>query len=184
MKLFVLRGPRIEMRLPRRTDVPVLKRYLGDQSVVRYAFGPRQYGDLDVCGYVWKSRWLFKQQEAYHLVIVDHDNTLIGGLSISSNEWRHRTATLGCWIARPYRRAGYASEAIQVALRFCFRTLKLMRVQAYVFSGNEASRKLLDKLGFSCEGYLRKRFFNRRRYIDTYLYSILRNEWKARKARR
>jgi Acetyltransferase (GNAT) domain len=50
------------------------------------------------------------------------------------------------------QRKGIATEA--VSLDYCFGELGLHRVQAFIHPDNTASRKLVQKLGFRCEGLL------------------------------
>jgi len=46
---------------------------------------------------------------------------------------------------------------------------------------NRASQRVLEKAGFKKEGALRKSMFVRGEWVDTYVYSILREEWKEPK---
>jgi RimJ/RimL family protein N-acetyltransferase len=53
-----------------------------------------------------------------------------------------------------------------------------MRIQATTDTGNLASQKALEKMGFKKEGTLRKYIFLKGELRDAFLYSILREEWK------
>lgn len=53
-------------------------------------------------------------------------------------------------------------------------------VYARTLPTNEASRGLLESLGFSEEGRLRKEAFWDGEYRDTIVYSLLREEWMNR----
>jgi ribosomal-protein-alanine N-acetyltransferase len=43
---------------------------------------------------------------------------------------------------------------------------------------NSASQRIIEKVGFKKEGFLRQNFFMRGELRDCYIYSILRDEWK------
>lgn len=50
----------------------------------------------------------------------------------------------------------------------------LTRISAVVFIKNEASNKLLEKVGFQKEGVLRDYIYQDEKAYDTYIYSLLR----------
>lgn len=64
-------------------------------------------------------------------------------------------------------------EAVCLMLKYGFRELKLVRIYARVMTPNIASAKLLEKLGFSLEGHRRKVNLHHRRWMDDYLYAIV-----------
>ena len=49
-------------------------------------------------------------------------------------------------------------------------------MQARVIEGNEASARVLTKLGFREEGTLRKSLFRRGKFEDVQMFSLLRDE--------
>ena len=79
------------------------------------------------------------------------------------------------------RGRGYGTEATQLMVDYLFLSKDTMRIQAQTDPRNVASSKLLEKVGFKKEGTLRKSFFMRGEWVDSYIYSILREEWKEPK---
>ena len=73
---------------------------------------------------------------------------------------------------------GYGYEAAQLALAFAFHELNLHRVQVTVFSYNERSIALFEKLGFQREGVFRERLQRDGQRHDMLLYGLLRPEWE------
>ena len=55
--------------------------------------------------------------------------------------------------------------------------MDLVRIDARVYKGNEASARVLEKAGYTLEGLLRKAILKQGVPIDHYLYAILREEW-------
>lgn len=49
---------------------------------------------------------------------------------------------------------------------------------ARVFEHNDASIRVLEKLGFQQEGCLREHAYIRGAYRDTYLFGLLADEWE------
>ena len=56
---------------------------------------------------------------------------------------------LGYWVGKPYWGRGYATEAARAMIDRGFDELGLSGVHAAYFEGNDRSRRVLDKLGFS-----------------------------------
>ena len=70
----------------------------------------------------------------------------------------------------------------EALLTFCthaFQTLGLRRLEAEVNPSNVASNAILRRLGFTCEGTLRKRWVAKGVAYDTNLYGVLCEEWLA-----
>jgi RimJ/RimL family protein N-acetyltransferase len=57
----------------------------------------------------------------------------------------------GYWVARDYLGKGYATEACNAVTNFGLTELKARTIHICYFSGNEKSRRVIEKLGFSNE---------------------------------
>ncbi|QCR31240.1 GNAT family N-acetyltransferase [Lysinibacillus sp. SGAir0095] len=98
--------------------------------------------------------------------------------TIGFNAWssKHKRAEIGYEIHPDYWRKGYTSEALSKVLSYGFDVLGLKRIGAVVFIENEASNKLLTKIGFKKEGVLRDYIVQNGSSYDTYVYSLLKNK--------
>lgn len=86
---------------------------------------------------------------------------------------------LGYMLAPPFHGRGLATEAAAAALRWGFDEFdgfQLNRVEAMTDPENVASRRVLTKLGFRLEGVLRQHVFEKGRFVDECLYSLLRDD--------
>src|SRR5207253_10354348 len=85
------------------------------------------------------------------------DRQVIGSINLSQIFLGgFRSAYLGYFLGARCARQGYMSEAIQLMLRFAFKSLKLHRVEANIQPSNSASAALIRKAGFVREGYSRR----------------------------
>lgn len=82
------------------------------------------------------------------------DGTFLGLCDLSDIDWRHHRAEVGFILGKDGWGRGYAYEAMQAVMNFAV-TQGIQRLWARTQVGNEASEKLLLKLGFEQEGYLR-----------------------------
>lgn len=62
------------------------------------------------------------------------------------------SAEMGYWIGRAYWGKGIATRAVNLLTDYGFNRLGLIRIYAGVFESNMASRRVLEKAGFSLEG--------------------------------
>ena len=74
----------------------------------------------------------------------------------------------------------YAPEALREVIRFGFTTLGLNRIEAKHIEGNVASRRVMEKVGMTYEGTLRRSLYLRGEYRNVCICSILKSEFEQR----
>lgn len=67
-----------------------------------------------------------------------------------------RSCFLGYGLDRAYTDRGYMTEAVKRVVRFGFEEVGLHRIEGNVMPKNLASRAVLEKCGFTCEGISKK----------------------------
>lgn len=83
--------------------------------------------------------------------LVEHSE-MIGTVGLLRFNFEHRHAEVGYEIARRRWGQGFAPEAAAAVIRYGFSVLGLHRIEAGVLPGNDASVRVLQKLGFLEEG--------------------------------
>ena len=103
----------------------------------------------------------------------------------SLNRWNpdYRSASQGYCFDNAAWGHGYATEAARVLLRWAFGTLDLNRVQAETDTRNVASARVLEKLGFVREGTLREDCVVNGEVSDSWVYGLIRREWRPSSGR-
>jgi RimJ/RimL family protein N-acetyltransferase len=89
-----------------------------------------------------------------------------------------RQAELGYTIAPASQRRGYGREAIARMVDHLLVDRRLHRVSAECDPRNEASVRLLERLGFRREGHRRSSTWSKGEWSDDYLYALLADEWR------
>ncbi len=74
---------------------------------------------------------------------------------------------------------GIATEAGQAVIEYGFNTLGFNRIQATFDPRNVASRRVLEKLGFQNEGFLREYYYLRDEFCDRIMLSLLKKDYIA-----
>ena len=103
------------------------------------------------------------------------DGRLVGAIGLEI-EPPHKRAELGYWVARPFWNGGYATEGSRAVVQYGFRVLGLHRVQAHHYCRNAASGRVMQKLGMTFEGRLRKHVLKWGEFEDIDIYGILSDE--------
>jgi [ribosomal protein S5]-alanine N-acetyltransferase len=85
---------------------------------------------------------------------------------------------LGYGLAKDKEKRGYMTEILKEAIKFAFNDLKLHRVMANYIPTNEASGKILKRLGFTVEGYASDYLYLNGKWQDHILTSLTNHDWK------
>lgn len=105
--------------------------------------------------------------------------TRVGEVAIPWVNQPHGSGMLMYWAAPEHQGNGYISEATSVLLDYVFGERRLHKVWAMVIEPNDASRAVLEKLGFEREGVYRRETWYEGEYVDSYRYGVLAEEWLA-----
>ena len=152
--------PRIEiddlsLRPPTRADVPALVEACQDPEIPRWTRIPSPYGRADAEDYVARTESGRASGEAAAYLVVDAaTDELVGSVAIHDLDPNDLTAEVGYYVAAGARGRGVATRAVGAVVDWGL-DAGLQRIVAQVMVGNEASRRLLNRLGFVEEGVLR-----------------------------
>jgi RimJ/RimL family protein N-acetyltransferase len=106
------------------------------------------------------------------------DGRFLGWCGVTRWNPEFRSASLGYFLEVGAWGQGYATEAGRAMLRWAFDTLDLNRVQAEVDTRNQASARVLEKLGFVREGTLREDCIVDGVVSDSWVYGLIRSQWR------
>lgn len=107
------------------------------------------------------------------------DGAIVGAINLSQIFRKaFQNAYLGYYLAEKYTGKGYMTEAVELVLRFAFKELKLHRVEANVQPENAASIAVLQRCGFTREGFSRKYLKIGGRWRDHERFAIIVEDWR------
>jgi ribosomal-protein-alanine N-acetyltransferase len=75
---------------------------------------------------------------------------------------------------------GIMTEALSAIIQYGFDNMGLHRIEVLISHHNRRSQLLIRRLGFKREGVLRDHYFVEGRFSDDVIFSLLKEEWKAR----
>lgn len=157
------------------SDAPALFEARGDAEVMRYWDWPEQK-DVAAVERIFAEHVpeLTSETTKWWAVALSPDGPAIGECNLSEIETHHGRAEVGFLFARRYWGQGYASEAMERVIDYGFDDLGLIRLWARFHDGNNASKQLLEKLGFTYEGRLKSHIVRDGEQRDCLIYGRLR----------
>jgi RimJ/RimL family protein N-acetyltransferase len=109
-------------------------------------------------------------------------NLVVGIVSLVFEE-HQRIAVIGYGIHGDFRGRGFVAEAASTIVDLAFGThIELEKIRAHTDAQNIASIRVLQKLGFSKEGTLRKNQYVKNELRDEVICGLLREDWVQRGA--
>ena len=137
---------------------------------------PLPYMTKDAQAYI--GAMLSAPQDSAYAFAITVDDRAIGSIGVFRRENIHsRTAEMGYYIAEPYWGKGLMSLAVEQTVAYIFKNTDIMRIFAEPFCYNAASRKVLEKNGFTLEGILRENAVKNGKVLDMALYALLKSEY-------
>ncbi|MEU6222888.1 GNAT family protein [Streptomyces sp. NPDC047042] len=106
------------------------------------------------------------------------DGAFVGWCGLTGWNPDFRSASMGYCFAEAAWGQGYATETAHAVLTWAFDTLDLNRVQAETDTRNLASARVLEKVGFVREGTLREDCVVNGEVSDSWVFGLLRREWR------
>ena len=106
---------------------------------------------------------------------------LLGGITLGNvRRGVTQSAAMGYWIGEPHANSGFMSRIVPAVTEFAFSRLRLHRVEAACLPTNTASIRLLEKSGFTQEGYARRYLCINGAWQDHLLYAMVHDDPRSR----
>lgn len=171
---------RLLLRAHTMDDLDDLARFHGDPQVVRYV--PWPVRDREATEETLRTKLgqttLAEPGQWLVLAIEERSSgTVIGEVLL---KWASdRQGELGFALGRDHHGQGYAAEAARAVLGLAFDDLGFHRVTAVVVDGNDASVRLLERLGFRQEARHVDGAFFKGEWVTSLVLALLEHEWRA-----
>lgn len=193
----ILNTPRLTLRRMLKSDAKDMYEYASQSRVTRYLLW-REHDDL-----TYTTRYLsylqsrYRQGEFHDWAIVLREGSsepsplasvfldkaelvrgkMIGTCGFTRFMPEHRGAEIGYVVNPAYWGQGIAPEAVRAVLHFGFTELHLHRIEARYMVGNEASRRVMEKVGMTFEGVAKESMFVKGSFVSIGTCAILRDEF-------
>jgi RimJ/RimL family protein N-acetyltransferase len=179
IELFTLR---LTIREYQKTDFLDIHKYASDPETVQYmTWGPntpeetRKFIDLAIY-----QQQVVPRVNFHFVIILLKTEKIIGGCGIHICVPDQHTAVVGYCLNKGYWMQGYGTETLGALLKFGFEQVGIHRIIATCDTRNIGSMRVMEKNGMRREAHFIQQIWQKGEWRDSYLYAILRNEWKDR----
>ncbi|MGD2252738.1 MAG: GNAT family N-acetyltransferase [Anaerolineales bacterium] len=165
----------IDLRPPKDTDADLLYPLLIDTTVTETIAwdGPESLEEYRQ-GIKDRAVQVAEGRSHFFIIVERTSDRPIGSCSVRPEEGGFR-GNLGLWLGEPYQGKGYGTAVIRMLMDYGFETLGLGRIEAQVFVGNWASRRVFEKNGFGVVGIERAAVEKRGVWVDAWKLAVERN---------
>lgn len=179
VRLPTVPGRRVELRWITTDDIPALFAIFGDAEVCRYWSRPPLADADGAVALVEEIHAQFAERSLFQWAVVAAESgALVGTCTLASIDTLHGRAEVGYAVRRDSWGRGHATDAVTTLVRYAFAQLDLRRLEADVDPRNDASIRLLERIGFRREGLQRERYLHGGELQDAVLFGLLRREWR------
>ncbi|MBD2497009.1 GNAT family N-acetyltransferase [Nostoc sp. FACHB-280] len=165
---------RLLLRKPVIDDARLIfEQYAQDTDVTKYTSWQPHKSIGETVNFVNRCIWVWTNSSEFPYVLIRKGDTqLVGMIEIRQN--KHK-ADLGYVLAKSEWGKGYMPEAVQALIDWALRQDDIYRVWAFCDVENEASVRVMEKVGMHREGVLRRWFIHpniAKEPRDCYCYAV------------
>jgi RimJ/RimL family protein N-acetyltransferase len=174
---IALKTSRLLLRPLRLDDAIALSDLINNERISRNLARVKHPYTLDDA-----NMWLASRDHADQglpVFAITLDGRLIGVIGIEEDQIAD-SAEFGYWLGEPWWGRGYMREAANAVLAHGFEAAGCERCTSGYRHGNEASRRILEGLGFRHTGHARRFSAARKAIMDVATLEITRREWERR----
>lgn len=177
-----VRTPRLLLRPPQAGDgpalheakhasLPALRKWL---TWAKYIDENADHTDDEIMCRKKSAAFLLREDLMTFAFSKDDPTRLIGSSGLHRFSWKKRQFEIGYWVRSDETGKGYATEICAALCHYAFRYLAATKITIIYSEGNDASRKVIEKVGFEKEGVLRKSDeLPDGRLVDKHIYGML-----------
>ncbi len=180
MPTLPLHTTRLALRPVEPEDAERISVLAGDWEVARFTTNiPHPLSASEATDFIAGARTGMAEETALVLVLIEkRTREPIGLVGIEWDRERNH-GELGYWLGRAHWSQGFASEAVTALLGFIFETVGLQGIVALACVDNKASRRVLEKLGFTWTGCAEYPAPARERVLTMDRFELSRADWQA-----
>ena len=176
-RIPTLETPRLILRGMRVSDAADMFAYAKDPAVTEFLTWYPHANAEETRQYLTYVGQRYRTGDFYDWAVVDQESGhMIGTCGFTSFNCPSDSAEVGYVLNPAYQGRGLATEAVRRVIRFGFEELELHRIEAHFMEGNDASRRLMERVGMTFEGFARESMKIKGKYCTVGTCAVLRGE--------
>lgn len=167
--------PRLHVRPLAAADAKSVSEIFADKQTQRWLPFSQEFGQID--GVAWCTDMAKERRDSgsgdHYGVVRREDDLVIGCLWTKRTDWGARVTEVSYAISAEARGFGLAAEAVDALAIALILEHGFQRVEVRVAPGNIASRRVVEKAGFTYEGLLRNAGYVHSGRVDLEVWSFV-----------
>ena len=169
----MLTSEHIVLRAPEPQDVDFLYRMENDEKLWHISQTFRPFSRFEMEQYVLMAEKDPFETHQVRFMIVLRSGQTIGTIDLFEIDPYNKRAGVGIVIIEEFRQKGYASEALQTVIGYCFSHLNLHQLFCNIESDNTSSIELFKKAGFVVSGIKKEWNLKNGNWQDEYFLQLM-----------
>jgi RimJ/RimL family protein N-acetyltransferase len=173
-------GERIVLRPLATADLHAVVAACRDPESIRWTTVPHPYEESDARFFVHAhAPRTWRLGDGAIFAVADPSGAYAGSMDLRLSPLDPGVGDVGYLIAPWARGRGYASAALRAVARWGVQALGLRRIEWCAYIGNDASRRVAEKAGFTIEGIHRAACLQRGERRDAWVGAVLADDLRA-----
>lgn len=172
----MLEGKNLILRALEPTDVELLYEWENDENLWHLSNTIVPFSRFTLEQYILNSHQDIYTTKQLRLMIDKKDhvqNNPIGSIDLFDFDPTNKRAGIGILITQNEQNKGYASEALELLINYCFSTLQLHQIYCNISVDNEASLKLFKKQNFTVVGLKKEWLLIEGKWMDENILQLI-----------
>jgi RimJ/RimL family protein N-acetyltransferase len=158
------------------SDVAAVLEACQDPDIGRWVNIPQPFGEAEAAAFVDGAVQMWRDGTGAAFAIEDVSTGRLIGAATRFGPDGH-SATFGLWLVPAARGRGVGTRALRRMVDWTFATTDVIRLETFIMTGNDASDRMVERVGFRREGLLRAWDLDRSgRPVDCVAWSLLRSD--------
>ena len=174
---MVLSGTNIKLRALEPTDVDLIYTWENNMAIWKVSNTIVPFSKETISQFISYERDIYADKQLRLVICKVKDEKAIGTIDLFDYDLRHQRAGVGVLLAdSSERRKGYASEALDIVIKYGFSTLMLHQFYCNIPADNEDSIKLFEKHGFKQIGSKKDWIRSSDGWTDELLFQLIKSD--------
>jgi len=180
---MILQGTNIVLRAPEPEDIDVLYLWENDPEIWKISSTLTPYSKYVLEQYILNAHEdIYKARQVRLMIdLKDSGNNskTIGAIDLFDFDPANKRAGIGILIDKSARNSGYAKEALELLIDYCFSVLSLHQLFCNIGTDNTQSLNLFTKSGFQTIGIKKDWIYFGNKWYDEYILQLINNNEKG-----
>ncbi len=160
-----------------KKDIFAINKWRNDAQLIEKLGAPFRYINIEV-DQKWYDDYMMNRSKQVRCAIIDDNDYILGLVSIVGIDYINQCAEFHIMIGdKENQGKGIGLFATNEMLKHAFLNLNLNRIELTVLEDNIRAQALYERVGFVREGIKRKAKYKKGKFVNMYMYSILKEDY-------